>query len=742
MLPPLYSDSFKPLDGTEVFHSLPVGLSDMSLEVLNPLTDDIQPGNHHSFDDQPVPSYQDSAGASLEKENSSVEVAVNLSITSDGDFNPSSTSTAKKKQTRTYNAPDKITRKRLANPQNWKKNVNKEKIARGEEYVTFKGKTIKAHSLQRPCDECCRLKCSSKVTEEDRMKIFETFWKKLLNKQAKWLFLNSYVQQFHKQQSKQEKSRRANSRKYFLPVNESRVQVCKVMFLATLDISDGQITTATKKGKGSPDKRGRNPRGPSMTVNPALKQSVRDHLQSLPRIPSHYVRKDSQREYLTGNLESIAQLHEIYLEWMQENSPNVQEVASYRQYSDIFNTEFNIGFFLAKKDQCDLCVEYENSSEEEMKNLQETYEDHKKNSTLAQTMRLADSEVAKQKGSKPVAVFCFDFEKTLICPKAKASVFYYKRKLSVNNFTVSRVGKTNEDICYVYDETIARKGSNEVASFLCHFMTSKVEEGVTDFRMYCDNCWGQNKNKAVASFLATFTQIFKDKNVSVVLRFLEKGHSYNSADTVHSLIERKTRKRDIYTPDEWYQCIETAKRSKTQPIKVIRVQQDMIFDWVELADKLNFIKDTEGGKIPFSKIREISAESSKPLQLQFKLSLDDTTSKTISLKKVGKPVNLATYQLKRVMNDGVGPLPISKKKKEDLLYYCSHNLIPQEHQDFFRNLPAGENDDQHDEDTIVLPQPGRERKRKPRQAPKRGKKRARLITEEEEEIVDGDVEPF
>ena len=143
LLSPLPSDSFKPLDGAEVFYSLPVGLSDMSLEVLNSLTDDIQPGNHHSFDDQPVPSYQDSAGASLEKENSSLEVAVNLSITSDGDFNPSSTSTAKKKQTRTYNAPDEITRKRLANPQNWKKNVNKEKIARGEEYVTFKGKTIK-----------------------------------------------------------------------------------------------------------------------------------------------------------------------------------------------------------------------------------------------------------------------------------------------------------------------------------------------------------------------------------------------------------------------------------------------------------------------------------------------------------------------------------------------------------------------------------------------------------------------
>jgi hypothetical protein len=276
-------------------------------------------------------------------------------------------------------------------------------------------------------------------------------------------------------------------------------------------------------------------------------------------------------------------------------------------------------------------------------------------------------------------------------------------------------------------------------------MKSKVEEGVTDFRMNCDNCWGKNKNKAVAAFLAFFTQKFKDKNVRVVLRYLEKGHSYNAADKVHSAIDRKTRKKDIYSPEEWYGCMETAKRSKTKPIKVIRVQQDMILDWKELSEKLNFLKDTEGNSVPFSKIREIVAESSKPMQLLFKLSLDDKTSRTISLKKVGKPVNFATYQLKKVMNDGHGPLPISKKKKEDLLYYCNHNLIPQEHQEFYRNLPAaGNNNDDEDTETITLPQPGRERKRRARKTTKKGSKKARQATESDEEEMEDDVDyvPF
>ena len=119
----------------------------------------------------------------------------------------------------------------------------------------------------------------------------------------------------------------------------------------------------------------------------------------------------------------------------------------------------------------------------------------------------------------------------------------------------------------------------------------------------------------------------------------------------------------------------------------------------------------------FSKIREIVAESSKPMQLLFKLSLDDKTSRTISLKKVGKPVNFATYQLKKVMNDGHGPLPISA---------------------------AGNNNDDEDTETITLPQPGRERKRRARKTTKKGSKKARQATESDEEEMEDDVDyvPF
>lgn len=50
------------------------------------------------------------------------------------------------------------------------------------------------------------------------------------------------------------------------------------------------------------------------------------------------------------------------MSWMKENLSDLKP-ATERQYTDIFNTEFNIGFFIPKKDQCEICLDYRNSSE-------------------------------------------------------------------------------------------------------------------------------------------------------------------------------------------------------------------------------------------------------------------------------------------------------------------------------------------------------------------------------------------
>ena len=62
----------------------------------------------------------------------------------------------------------------------------------------------------------------------------------------------------------------------------------------------------------------------------------------------------------------------------QDNCSNIINV-TLRQYTDIFNNEFNLSFFKPKKDLCDECETYKLASLEEKNKLQVLYDKHLSN---------------------------------------------------------------------------------------------------------------------------------------------------------------------------------------------------------------------------------------------------------------------------------------------------------------------------------------------------------------------------
>ena len=152
------------------------------------------------------------------------------------------------------------------------------------------------------------------------------------------------------------------------------------MFLATFDITVAWIKTIVKKilkkGSISPDRRGKHLNRVTKISEKVIKTVV-DHSNSFVRVPSHYIRKDSNREYLEQSL-SISAMHNYYKIWLAENKIDVTP-ASFRQYNNIFETKFNIRFFKPKKDQCDTCVSYKNSTCEEKELRKQQYYQHTEN---------------------------------------------------------------------------------------------------------------------------------------------------------------------------------------------------------------------------------------------------------------------------------------------------------------------------------------------------------------------------
>jgi len=80
------------------------------------------------------------------------------------------------------------------------------------------------------------------------------------------------------------------------------------------------------------------------------KQFAIHHISSYPTVASHYCRADTQKKYLSSEL-NVMKMYSMYLEaCLTESSIKPVSVHYYRH---IFNTEFNLEFFAPKKDLCE-----------------------------------------------------------------------------------------------------------------------------------------------------------------------------------------------------------------------------------------------------------------------------------------------------------------------------------------------------------------------------------------------------
>lgn len=165
----------------------------------------------------------------------------------------------------------------------------------GKEYLSLKsGKLIPGRKILPPCNESCRLKCSTRFDQLERQYYFNSFWQLGdVEKQRSFIVLqlvSQYCQQlvvlFIVSLNKA----------YFFKKNDEQKFVCRRFFTSTLGISDRYIRTALSKNRDGfleEDQRGKT--GHS-TVSEEIKKSMREHLTSIPAVESHYTRANTQKK--------------------------------------------------------------------------------------------------------------------------------------------------------------------------------------------------------------------------------------------------------------------------------------------------------------------------------------------------------------------------------------------------------------------------------------------------------------
>jgi len=143
--------------------------------------------------------------------------------------------------------------------------------------------------MKESCGLVCCFDCHMKMTFEERLKVKDAFYR--LSPTRKW-DIHSLV----KETEPAERKQGTRQRSFKILRTSGHVKVCRKMFLDTLCISEAMLRTVTKKKQrggaaaASPYKHGKH--GNQRQISDELKKSVIHHLESMPKVPSHYYRCD------------------------------------------------------------------------------------------------------------------------------------------------------------------------------------------------------------------------------------------------------------------------------------------------------------------------------------------------------------------------------------------------------------------------------------------------------------------
>lgn len=229
----------------------------------------------------------------------------------------------------------KTSRKRMCDPSKWKQNVANALRNTGQSYISLSKskKQVPCRTMKSPCS--CRMHCWDKINEEQRLTLFNSYWK-LGNIQLQRAFIRSCMTDVSpKYRYTNAANPRLLNQAFYFTVDGVKIRVCKSFFIRTLDISDRQIRTVKSKTNGSGfverDLRGRHEN--RKKIDPNVLQDIKNHINSIPRIESHYLRASTSREYIGGE-KSIRDLWRDFTKSQEEhNKPTVEYWLYYKTFN-------------------------------------------------------------------------------------------------------------------------------------------------------------------------------------------------------------------------------------------------------------------------------------------------------------------------------------------------------------------------------------------------------------------------
>lgn len=589
------------------------------------------------------------------------------------------------------------TRKRIRNPSEHKANVKKRKVQTGQEYVSRSGKIKKQKNFAAQNNCRCKRNCAEHIDALRQHEIFNSFYN-LPNWTQKTLFLRSLVKICSVKENLNPvinlKSKNFHNKYYLSDRFGIQHQVCLNFILNCLCITQTKMFHATKSFLSNETAKDLRGNISTRKTKDSDIDFIKDFISEFPTYESHYKVSRSDKKYLSPFLN----IKRMYREYCLKCKFMKKKVVKEWKFRHIFNTEFNLSFARPKVDTCRKCDRFKVKLQSQNSNLlwrERIEQKRSEHLDIVQKIKKDFYETVKFacNPENKTEIFTFDLQRALELPCLQTSVAFYKRKLWVYNLCIFDE-KRKVAHMYVWNETIASRGSQEVSSCLFKHFLNHVPENTEKIILFSDSCSGQNRNIKISLMLKKFFSIWNHNDLKIIeQRYFMPGHSYNSCDRSFGTIEKQKQiTENIFTQQHWVNLMRQAKKTEPKFI-VTEMEQNDFFSSKPLEQLIvNRKKSVSGEKINWFNIQKMVHKRENPFELSvFKYSVGENLPANISLKRNRIPGDFSTTKLVQLFDE---PRQISRLKYKDIQHLLK--FVPEQYHWFYRSIRFTDDDSERD----------------------------------------------
>lgn len=592
-----------------------------------------------------------------------------------------------------YALEEARTKKRRDNSADYSRNIIKQARIHGQAYVTPKNKIVPAKTIGPPCQ--CAKKCCETITEDNKIEIFNKLYD-LSTKNEQDIYLQGLIicKDIKRRRVQKENPLRQKTFLYTVQIGNEKKEVCNSAFLSLFGITKERVKRLRNLlvlGKLPEDKRGK-----SQAVNAMPTDQISEvisHISSFKAKESHY--SSGIIKYLPADL-SVKKMFRLYKE--KHNETRIK----YEYYNKIFRENFALRFGRPAVDTCCLCehldlrINSKSLNDVAKKVALAEKQVHKKRSKKFYT-KLQEARQRSQEDETFLGI-CYDYMQNISLPIIPVQEIFYLRQLSVSIFCIHNL-KTGKNVLFMYHEGQAKKGPNEVCSFVMTYIKKYVDPKVIELMLFSDNCAGQNKNNTAIRMNMALVDSGRFRKIQQI--FPMRGHSFLPCDRAFGIIKRSLRRKErLYDIQELLELIVSSSR-QTDFFTVHLVSGKDVTEfkkwWVQHFKKTAISLETKDRRIP--RTEKVSFSISKFHHLTFKKIGGDVPVRTrefidgaITHTFLLKIRPLICTPLPQESAYGTRQLCINEKKMEDLKKCVQ--FIPEQKKKFWDKIlqwPTAEN---------------------------------------------------